>query len=271
MITNCPNCGSNIKLNMRDCDFCGTSLILISSSSIAGRNIDNISLDNAISKNKIAENKNHEDFESIFNLGILYLNKGILEIAISYFRKAISIRPDDINSRFNLALCLYDDGNMKLVSVQDTELKDQLKTVLMLDPTHREANGFTAFFEARYNESNPDIAINNYKKAISLCDDIVVFHYNLSTLLFQNKRYKEAIDVANKCMDNQKYNFQNNWVGKIYNILAVSYQMNGNKTLAISSIVKAIEYEPNDPQIIKNLSNIKNTFYIFGKAFSFQW
>jgi tetratricopeptide (TPR) repeat protein len=269
MITNCPNCGSNIKLNLRDCDFCGTALILISPLSISDRQIDNISLDNAISKNKIAENKNHEDFESIFNLGILYLNKGILEIAISYFRKAINIRPDDINSRFNLALCLYDDGKMKLVSAQATELKDQLKTVLMLDPTHREANSFTAFFEARYNESNPDMAIINYRKAISFCDDIVVFHLNLSTLLYNNKRYKEAIDVANKCMEKHNYNFQNYYVGKIYNILAVSYQMSGNKTLAISNIVKAIEYEPNDPIIIGNLSNIKNTFYIFGKAFSF--
>jgi tetratricopeptide (TPR) repeat protein len=268
-MTNCPNCGSNYKSNIRDCEYCGTSLLVISLSSLDGRNLDNGKLDAAITKNKLSEQNNPESFESLYNLGILYLNKKIIDVAIAYFRKAIAIKPDDTNSRFNLALCLYKDGYMKLASPEATDLKEQLKTILLLDPNHKEANGFHAFFEARYNEKNFVYATNNYKKAIEYCDDIIVFYYNLSTLYFQNKMWEQSIEIGNKFLNsNITVNYQNEWLGNLYNVMGTSYQMAKNKKKAIECIELAIKYNPTHPQIIKNLATIKKTFYIFGKAFT---
>ena len=81
--------------------------------------------------------------------------------------------------------------------------------------------------------------------------------------------WEQSIEIGNNFLNsNITVNFQNEWLGNLYNVMGTSYQMAKNKKKAIECIELAIKYNPTHPQIIKNLSTIKKTFYIFGKAFT---
>lgn len=101
--------------------------------------------------------------------------------------------PDLPVVQYNLALTLFNDGNVNLNSIDYSNVLKAIDYAIQLEPNFREARAFKYFFAARRLDNvDSSEAIKEYKAAIDLCPDIATFHNNLGLAYYKTRNYALA-------------------------------------------------------------------------------
>ena len=93
---------------------------------------------------------------------------------------------------------------------------------------------------------------SDYRKAISLCPDLVEAYYHLGAVYYQQKNYQQAIDVHLKIIQIQPDEPQAHYR------LGVLYMLARNFLLAKSEFQKVLLLDPNHQQAREHLEQLKN-------------
>ncbi len=93
---------------------------------------------------------------------------------------------------------------------------------------------------------------SHYRKAISLCPDLVEAYYHLGTLYYQQKDYQRAIDVHLKIIQMQPDEPQAHYR------LGILYMLERNFLLAKSEFQKTLRLDPDHQQAGEYLEQLKN-------------
>ncbi len=116
-------------------------------------------------------------------LGTAYTMTHNLGLAISNYRQALGLEPENIEARNNMALCLLQTGNA-------AEAMTEFKRVIMLQPDHSEARNNLAVLEIA--AGNTDAALKNFDAVLGQQPDNAKALYYKSGLLFQKRKFDEA-------------------------------------------------------------------------------
>jgi len=118
------------------------------------------------------------------NLGLAYLEKGMVDEAIYEYEKALTINPNYIKAHFNLAVAFSIKGRLD-------ETISEYKKLLAINPN---------FVEAHYNLGNAyskkgrlDEAIAEFKRTLTINPNHAKAHYNLGNAYLKKDRLDEAI------------------------------------------------------------------------------
>ena len=122
-------------------------------------------------------------FEALNNLGNALLKAGQTDEAIAAFEKAIKIAPTVATSHFNLANILLQKGQMD-------GAMEQFQKALEIQPDYAEADNNLGI--ALMQSGRLDEAIAHYQKAIAVNPDYAEAHYNLGTVFGMRDRPDEA-------------------------------------------------------------------------------
>jgi tetratricopeptide (TPR) repeat protein len=201
LINSCPMCGANIKKEAKECDYCGSALIF-TSMDVATLKVSNAIIEENTAKWKDILIESPEDARGNFNLGVIYLNKGLRDAAVDCFRKAVKAEADFTLAHYNLAIALFNDGHNE----DGSEIRKEIKLTVLLDPNFSEAKAFQYFLEAGdFKTIDSQKALELYNKAIETNNTIPTFYNNRgvhysNSLNDQNnaiKDYEKAIEIAN--------------------------------------------------------------------------
>jgi len=274
---NCPTCGAGLKPKVRECDYCGTVLIITSIENLGSLKVDANLLNISIEKWKEKLNTNPLDPEANYAIAMAYMNKNLREAAYKHFLIVVEKIPEFPLGHYNLAILLFDDGNVIINSDDFNLAQKHIEYAAMLGLN--EAIGFKWFFSGlKLVNVDSDESISNYKKAIENCPDIAFFNINLGHLYdygkgnFEEaeKYYKKALELNNKSTAayiNLSYLYikKNNYIeaeinavlaiesfkdflpdfrkAEAYNIYSLSLWNLGKKEEAIKNIKIAIAYD----------------------------
>jgi len=176
--------------------------------------------------------KNSESATAYNNLGNVLHQKGEVDEAIVYYRRAVALEPDYQFGRYNLGSALAEQGNF-------AEAIPWLKAVLRTDPNHAKAYYTLANALAKHGE--PDEAIGYYGRALKLMPDFADAHCNLANLLLEKGNTTGALEHYRELVRLQPQN-----PGAHYN-LAVGLVHNGEPAAAISELRTALQIDPAYP------------------------
>lgn len=126
------------------------------------------------SDNSIAQN----------NFGVVLLQKGNIEEAITHFQTALAINPDYTEAHNNLGYALFQKGSVD-------EAISQYQQALQINPDY--ANAHNNFGTALIQKGNVDEAIIQYQRALQINPDDAEVHNNLGVVLLQTGKIDEAI------------------------------------------------------------------------------
>ena len=190
--------------------------------------------------NQILEiKKNH--FDSLFSLGVLYLEIKNFELAIPLFEKVIQIDPNNVDANNNLGISFKELGEVKKA------IKIYEK-VIEINPN---------YINAQINLGIALADLGNYKKAISFYEKAIKIdsnssdaHYNLGATYQNLGRYEEAISSYEKAIEiNPNYTNTLNNLGILFKELGKFHE-------AIKCFGKIIKTDFNNALAIGNLSDI---------------
>ena len=171
------------------------------------------------------------NFEPVFLLGALLLQKKNFDDAIPLLEKAILMEPNHANSYQNLGFALIEIGEfVKAVEV--------LKKAIKIQPNH---------VEAHFNLANVYKQMRNFKKAKMFYEKTIEIQpnnpsafNNLANIYKQLGEFTKAIDSYNKAIQ-----IKPNHVRAHHN-LGNTYNQLGEFTKAIASYKKSFEYQPSN-------------------------
>ena len=126
--------------------------------------------------------KRPENSMDLHNLGEALFRQGKIEEAISYYRRALQLRPDPYTC-YDLGLALATQGHLD-------EAIRQYEEALRLKPHYVEAHNNLG--SALLQQGHLDAAIHHYEEALSLHPDQADTHFNLGLALAQQGRLEEA-------------------------------------------------------------------------------
>ena len=115
------------------------------------------------------------------NLGLLYLDRGLLTEAIDQFKRAILINPEYLRARGNLAVALMNAGRLD-------EARAELRAAIVLAPRNADLLVNMALVEKTARQ--PEQAKSTLLRALGIQPTHAAAHYNLAVL------YDEAGDTA---------------------------------------------------------------------------
>jgi tetratricopeptide (TPR) repeat protein len=140
---------------------------------------------------KRAIDRTSDNYVAYNNLGRALMDKGQLDEAISYFRKALQIKGALPEVEYNL-------GNVYLQKGQVKEAITHYQKAVQLEPAYADAefNLGTAFLQ----EGDQLEAIAHYEKALEIRPDFAEVHINLGNVLLKNRQIDQAIDHYKKAV-----------------------------------------------------------------------
>jgi tetratricopeptide (TPR) repeat protein len=186
----CPMCGGNISQSKRECSYCGSTLIITSIEKTLSRKSDTQLLSTSADKWKTILRTDSDNPEANYALGLIYLNQKLRDAALQYLQKASLLMPDSAIVHYNLAVTLFNDGNINLKSIDYENVLKAIEYAIRLEPDFKEAKAFNHYFTARKLDNiDYSEAIKEYIKAIDICPDIVTFHNNLGAAYSNTKNY----------------------------------------------------------------------------------
>lgn len=294
---NCPACGAPIKLKDRDCNHCGSAVIIISSETTRDRVVKSEVLDTTLSKWREILQTNPDDAEANYCLGMIYFNKKMKDAALLHLRKVVLIAPEFALAHYNLALVLFNDGNAVRGSAEEKELQKELEYATNADSQLMEAHGFYHFFLGNKLE-NVDLnqASREFKFATEKCPDISTFHNNLGqaylkmgqyglalkpltdaikinqddiaalnglAYLWYNKaKHEVALGYSEKAIAGIKFSTIDSTKANIYNQYGLCLWKMKRKKEAIDNVKKAIALSPGNTIFINNLRTVSSGCFI---------
>ena len=166
----------------------------------------------------------------LFNIrGACHAGLGQLDVAVTNYEEAISIKPDYAKAHFNLGGSLHELGQLKAA------VKSYEKT-LEIEPGYAEAynNLGNVFKELKQN----DAAVKSYKKALEFKPDYVEAQYSLGIMFQDLGQFEAAINCYEMVLA-----IKPNFTG-VYNNLGNVYKELKQDDAAIESYKKALEIKP---------------------------
>jgi len=196
-----------------------------------------------------------QGYADIFNkLGIISHHKGELEIAASYFQKAVTLNPRYTEASLNLTVTLNDLGRYDDASEAFTKAVQIVRTdSKAVDPF---VIGKLANEHARLGEQYADVglhdeALEEYRKALALRPSFVDIITKYGIALREKGRLDEAIETLLRATETHS-GYAPAWVH-----LGVAYYMKGFPDLARSSWEKAQLIDPKNRDVQVYLSLAK--------------
>ena len=193
-VLGCPNCGAPFDPKVsRACKYCGSVLIVTSVREAYDHELKGLDISGSIEKWRQLSKNNPEDAKAHFALGIAYLNSRFRDAALEHFRKAALLQPEAADIHYNLAITLFDDGNIALNAPEYAEMIKEIDYSVHILPDFKEAQAFSHFFIARKLDSIDHLeALAEYRKAIENCPNIGVFWNNIGLCYYRNNNLIEA-------------------------------------------------------------------------------
>ena len=129
--------------------------------------------------------KDYPNEPVLFNIkGACYADLGQLDVAVTNYKEAITIKPDYAKAHFNLAGSLHDLGQL------ETAVQSYQKAI-EIEPGYAEAynNLGNVFQELKQANS----AVQSYKKALEIKPDYVAAQYSLGNTFMELGQLEEAV------------------------------------------------------------------------------
>ncbi len=194
------------------------------------------------SYNKSAQLNNNFS-ESYFNAGKVSMKLNLLQNAISDFRKALSLKPQEPSYLEQLGFALYDDNKIK-------ESLNYLSQALRID----NQNPYTYFnigniYALKLND--PSKALSYFENAVSLNPDIEDGYLNLGNTYAVLNDFQKALDAYNS------YLYKHPKSTSAYVNMGRIYEAIDEKDKAENVYKKALANQPDSDIIKKLLNNLK--------------
>ena len=187
----------------------------------------------AVYYQKYVQSEPEHPWNGWFKLAQAYQKNNEVEKAIEAYRQALKLRPEDINSNYNLALLLA-------ASQQYTEAEQAYKKLIELNP--RDSVFYYNQIIQMYDQAGLyENALEAVKKIIELNPKSEVAVYNLGIMYFKLNRLEEAAKTFNDCLA-----LNNDYTSAWYNLGLVYSKMNRHKEAA-EAFKKYTELAPEDP------------------------
>jgi len=178
-------------------------------------------------------------------LGVAYRKKGMINEALSEFKKAIAIKPSYANHQVS-----YANAHLNLgITYYDEEMLDEAiseyKKALTIYPNHIKAHSSLGL--AYYKKGMINEAISEYKKVLAIDPHYTDIHYNLAIAYEDRGMLDEAISQYKKSLAINPND------AEAHNNLGLVYGKKGMVSDAIIEYKKAIEIDPTLPEPHRNL------------------
>jgi len=164
-----------------------------------------------------------------YNLGVSLQAQGKLDAAISSYRQALALKPDDAKALSNLGAALQIQGQLDAAA-------ESFRRALAIRPN--DAGAHNNLGVVLQGQGNFDAAIKSYRNAISLNPDDAEAHNNLGNAL----RDQEELDAAVACI-RQAIALKPDYA-EAHNNLGNALQDQGQLDAAIASFHTALALKP---------------------------
>ncbi len=182
-------------------------------------------------------NFKQEEIQSLTKYVLKNNDDRILEI----MNKIVSIDPNNLDNRFNLASFLIQSGKSK-------EAIPELQKILEGNPTNLYAHQFLAI--AYMNENIYDKAEEEFNYMLKQQPDDVRIHSALGEIYVKQKKYDDAVAIYEQGISkdpNRPFLFAG---------LATTYAVQGHNEKAVETYKKALLLDPNSMEIHSQLANL---------------
>lgn len=187
----------------------------------------------AVYYEKYVQSEPEHPWNGWFKLAQTYQKNNDVQKAIEAYRQALKLRPEDINSNYNLALLLA-------ASQQYAEAEQAYKKLIELNP--RDSVFYYNHIIQMYDQAGLyENALEAVKKIIELNPKSEVAVYNLGIMYFKLNRLEEAAKTLNDCLA-----LKNDYTSAWYNLGLVYSKMNRHQE-ATEAFKKYTELAPDDP------------------------
>ncbi len=181
------------------------------------------------------------EFYRLFDLAAVMVEKGKYEEAISQFRRALELNPEDVRSHSKLGVALAGVGRID-------EAIAEYRKAMELDPDYADAYSKLGLALARL--GRPEEARRQFEKALELFPDSAEAHSNLAALLVGEGRVQEAIDHCEKALA-----IDSEYAGAHGN-LAIALARSGKTDEAIPHFEKALSGDPDSGELHLELGRL---------------
>jgi protein O-mannosyl-transferase len=184
--------------------------------------------------------RNPDCWMAYSNLGSLLLTRGNVDDAISDFRKALELWPEQSKDHNNLGNALAKKGRM-------AEAIEQFQTALRISPDDPDAE--MNLGAALLQQGETDQAISHLERAVQEFPSSAEAHINLGNALLQQRDADGAIAEYRKTLE-LPFDHAESYYG-----IGNAYRQKGDIEEAIVQYRKAIEVRADDPNTHNNLGN----------------
>jgi len=140
-------------------------------------------IDEAISELQIAVRQRRPDSTTFNNLGVALSLKGRIDGAVWCHKKAIQLDPNNAEAYYNLANILFSQGNLE-------EAIGGYEEAIRINPQYTKA--YCNLGAALLQQDQADKAIKYFTEAVKIEPNSVDAHYNLAAAMAQQGRLEEA-------------------------------------------------------------------------------
>ena len=167
---------------------------------------------------------------TLYNIcGAAHAGLGKLHAAIESYKKAIKIKPNYVESYYNMGAAQQDRGNLEAAL-------DGFQKALKINPNVVEA--YYRMGNVLKDKGELDEAINSYKKAIKIKPNHADAYFSMGNLLKDKGELEAAIDAYK-----QAIKVRPDYAEAYYN-MGAAQQDKGNLEVAIDSFQKALDIKP---------------------------
>ncbi|MBD3181179.1 tetratricopeptide repeat protein [Candidatus Poribacteria bacterium] len=173
--------------------------------------------------------------------------KEALEDAVKHYEQAAELQPDP-KKWYNLGLLYERQGKIKAVRAYDKAIQ--------LDPDFAKAYYRRGNFRLNYKVGRvnvlvyePEVAIDDLKKAIEIDPELADAHFSLGKAYFQMDRPEEATAEFAKTVEVDPTNY------KAHIYLAQDYANSGDNQKVIFHLTRAAELNDKDVEVLKDLAS----------------
>jgi tetratricopeptide (TPR) repeat protein len=173
--------------------------------------------------------KKEKDAQYEYEKAVLTMNYGLVDEAIKYLNRALSLNPNHHLSYYLLGLAYVKKENL-------AEAEAALQKCLELKPDFSEA--YISLGEIYEDTSKLDKAEDEYKKAYAIAQDYST-SFHLAMLCYGRGRLEQALDYVQKAVQ------KNNRSKEAYNLQGVILNKLGRYPESIQSFQNVLKIDPN--------------------------